>query len=284
MNTASSGAQDYSSTKNIVSRFYPIVEKTLPRTARNWARKQFFTPLPIKFRKKELEFLKTSKASFLPFNDKQIAVYEWGKGKTIVLQHGWAGKGVQFIEIIKELTKNGYHVVAIDAPSHGHSTGKWTSAFEFIELINFLTHHFVSIHAFVGHSMGGLVLLNVLALGERLNKVIIINTPTKSESVMNAFLGVIGGSSKTGEFIRSFVLDKYDVPFNSLFTPKILPEQSEKVLVIHDRKDRQVGFDTIEVTKELLPNARFYFTEGLGHTRILYDKGVAAKIVSEVSL
>ena len=279
MKTASSGAKDYSSSKNIANQIYPLVEKTLPRTAHNWARKQFFTPLKIKFRKKEVDFLKTAKLSFLPFKDEKIAIYEWGEGRTIILQHGWAGKGVQFIEFIKTLVEQKFHVVAIDSPAHGNSTGKMTSAFEFAEVIKLVNKKYPNNYAHIGHSMGGLVLLNVLASDNYLNKVIIINTPTKSESVMNAFLGIIGGSAKTAQFIFDFVFKNFQVHFDDLFTPKITPEASKKILVIHDKKDKQVGVDTIEVTKKLLPHAQFYFTEGLGHTRILYDKKVIETIV-----
>lgn len=280
MNNASSGVKDYSSTKNIVSRIFPLVEKALPRTAHNWARKQFFTPLKIKFRQKELDFLKSAKTSSLSFNNKKVTLYEWGQGKTIVLQHGWAGKGVQFIELIKVLIEQNFHVVAIDAPAHGNSSGKTTSAFEFAEVIRLVNQKFPAIYAHIGHSMGGLVLLNVLATDDKLNKVIVINTPTKSEAVMNSFLAIIGGSSATGQFIFDYVFKTYQVRFDDLFQPKISTQSSKKVLVIHDKKDRQVSFDTIKITKKLLPQAQYYFTEGLGHTRILYDKNVADTVLS----
>jgi predicted alpha/beta-fold hydrolase len=279
---SSSGAKDYSNKKNIVNRIYPIVEKTLPRTAWNWACKQFFTPIKIDFTKKELDFLTTSSASFLDINDKKIAIYEWGKGRTVILQHGWGGKGVQFVEMIKALVTTGFHVVVLDAPAHGNSTGKWTSAFEFMEVIEVLNRKYSTVHSYIGHSMGGLVLLNVLAAGIKLNQVIIINTPTKSDSVMNAFLGIIGGSQETAKYLRSYIERKYNRSFDSLFSPLIPPEYTKDIMVIHDKKDRQVTFDTIAKTKELLPNASFYFTEGLGHTRILYAKDVVEVVVDTV--
>ena len=118
--------------------------------------KQFFTPLKIKFRKEEVAFLKTSKSSFFDFSTHKIALYEWGEGPTVIMQHGWSWKAVQFIKMIETLSSNGLHVVAFDAPSHGNSTGEMTSAFEFIELIKILDKMFGSVDTYIGHSMGWL--------------------------------------------------------------------------------------------------------------------------------
>lgn len=283
MTAASSGAKDYSSANTLVSKVYSVMERTLPRTARNWARKQFFTPLKIKFRKSELEFLETATKSMFPFEDKKIAVYEWGKGPTVLMQHGWAGKGIQFIEFVKKLVEAGYHVVVSDAPAHGNSSGSWTSAFEIVGLIKALKSKYGEIHSFIGHSMGGLVLMNVMAEGVKLNRVVIISTPTKGKAVMDAFLRIIGGSIQTGEFIKDFIRKKYGREFESLFVPNIDPEWTRDMLVIHDKKDRQVSMENIEVTKQLLPFAEYHFTEGLGHTRILYDKDVVDLVLSKLS-
>ena len=282
MNSGSSGAKDSSSAQHVVSNIYPIVEATMPRTARNWAYKQFFTPLKIKFRKEEVAFLKTSKSSFFDFNTHKIALYEWGEGPTVIMQHGWSGKGVQFIKMIEALSSNGFHVVAFDAPSHGNSTGEMTSAFEFIEVIKVLDKMFGPVHTYIGHSMGGLVLLNVLASGVQLKNIILLNAPSKSTPVMDSFLGILGGSQKTGQFIRDYVQRKYRRIFDSLFSPRIEANLTKKILVIHDKKDRQVTFDNIEKTKKLLPQAAFHFIEGLGHTRILYDKNVVDVVLKNV--
>ncbi len=265
--------------KNIISRIYPLFEKTLTRTAVNWARKQFFIPRKIKFTKDELSFLKTAKTSSLSLREKKVVFHEWGEGKTILLQHGWAGKGIQFIELIKLLVVNNYHVIAIDAPAHGHSTGTSTSAFEFIEVIRLLEVKFQDIACYIGHSLGGVALLNVLAESDTSKNLVLLNTPTKSDLVMDTFLRVIGGTEKTSDFLKKYVQKKYSRSFDEMFTPKIAPQFTKNILVIHDKKDRQVAFDTIEVTKQLLPHAQFYFTEGLGHTRVLYKKEVGEVVL-----
>lgn len=278
---ASSGPKDYSSF-GWVSKVYPVFEKNLPRTAHNWARKKFFIPLKFRFSKREKAFLATAERRQLKLNDKQITYYSWGKGPTVIMIHGWAGKAAQFELIAQTFVKNGYNVIAADGPAHGNSTGKESSAFEFIDLIKSLRVLYPDTKAFIGHSMGGLVLMNILSENIDLKKTIIINSPTEGSYVMNSFLKVLGGSQKTAEFIIKYVKEKLGHDYNELFQPRVSDELSKTALVIHDKKDKQVGIETIEFTKQILPKATFEYTEGFGHVRILFQQEVADKCVEWV--
>src|SRR5712691_2373566 len=66
---------------------------------------------------------------------KRIAVYDWGKGPTVMLVHGWSGRGAQLGEFVEPLSGAGYRVVAFDAPAHGHSDGRDTTILEISEVI-----------------------------------------------------------------------------------------------------------------------------------------------------
>ncbi len=275
----SSGPKDYSSL-GWISKVYPIFEKNLPHTAHNWARKRFFSPLRFRFSRREIAFLATSQKNYCTLNDKKIIYYSWGAGPTVIMIHGWAGKAAQFELIIKTFVKNGFQVIAPDGPAHGNSSGKESSAFEFVALIKLLRSKYPDTIGYIGHSLGGVVLMNLLSERIDLKKTVIINSPTKGAYVMNSFLNILGASSKTATFIKSYIKEKLDRDFDQLFQPRVTNELSKQALVIHDKKDKQVGVETIEFTKQILPDATYEFTEGFGHVRILFQQEVANKCLN----
>ena len=63
------------------------------------------------------------------FDGTSIATYRWhGKGKTILLSHGWESNASRWSYILDELITQGYDVIALDGPAHGRSGGKLFNA------------------------------------------------------------------------------------------------------------------------------------------------------------
>jgi len=59
-----------------------------------------------------------------------IATYKWGESdKTVLLLHGWSGRGPQMGAFVEPLLARGYQPVAFDAPGHGRTPGKHSSIF-----------------------------------------------------------------------------------------------------------------------------------------------------------
>jgi pimeloyl-ACP methyl ester carboxylesterase len=54
-------------------------------------------------------------------------------------------------------------------------------------------------------------------------------------------------------------------------------------LVVHDRNDREVGFDQGQAIAEAWPRARLLATEGLGHRRLLRDPAVIGAVTAFVT-
>src|ERR687889_951115 len=47
----------------------------------------------------------------------------WGAGPTVLLVHGWEGRGAQLGAFVDPLVAAGFRVVALDNPAHGESNG-----------------------------------------------------------------------------------------------------------------------------------------------------------------
>nr|MBA3542137.1 hypothetical protein [Deltaproteobacteria bacterium] len=52
-----------------------------------------------------------------------VAAWRWGHGPTVLLVHGWEGRGSQLGSFVEPLVAAGLSVVAFDAPAHGDSAG-----------------------------------------------------------------------------------------------------------------------------------------------------------------
>src|SRR3954471_12912224 len=50
-----------------------------------------------------------------------VAAWKWGQGPTVLLVHGWEGRGSQLGSFVEPLVAAGLSVVAFDAPGHGDS-------------------------------------------------------------------------------------------------------------------------------------------------------------------
>ena len=65
--------------------------------------------------------------------------YYWeGNNKTILLAHGWESNSFRWKNLITELQRYGYSIVALDAPAHGDSGSKMFNAILYSEFINML--------------------------------------------------------------------------------------------------------------------------------------------------
>ena len=69
------------------------------------------------------------------------------------------------------------------------------------------------------------------------------------------------------------------LPFAELDVPTDAARIKAPILVIHDRNDAVVSITDAEAIVDAAPRGRLVVTEGLGHRRILRDRGVAEEIV-----
>lgn len=88
-----------------------------------------------------------------------------GKGKTLVVIHGWGDSSKSFIKIQEELSKS-FEVIVLDLPGFGNSSAPdvgW-GLDQFSEFIaNFIEKLDINVYAFIGHSNGGAILINGIA-------------------------------------------------------------------------------------------------------------------------
>lgn len=267
----------------LIPTIFPWLEKLTPGIANSFFAYLFFKPIGYPTPEKELKSETFAEKFILPVNGMKIQCYQWGNApKTILLVHGWAGRATQFRRFIKPLLSQGYQVIGFDGPAHGKSSGKSTHINEFLTVIQALENRFKKLDAIIAHSFGGVASLYAIAEGLSVKTLVNIASPTIADEIINTSLRTIGGSAKTGQTFKEFILRKYGKPFeeySALAFIKHVPSDFN-LFLIHDEDDREVEIKQPDALINIYPQGKIYKTSGLGHTRILRDNEVIRQAVT----
>lgn len=248
----------------------------------SYAAKLFTTPIKHKIPKREfeMEHKSTQQLLYVPAINKSVVTYEYGKSnRKILLVHGWSGRGTQLFKIADELVNLGYSTVSFDAPAHGKSKGKTTIMSEFIHAILEIDKQYGPFEIAIGHSLGGMSVLNAIKDDLKVNKAIIIGSGDIVQDILDEFISKLGLKQEISERLRDFFENKYQVKMDDFSAYKAAQKIKIPVLVIHDYNDPEVPVKAgIHINKQL-ENGTLYLTEGLGHRKILGNQNVIKKTI-----
>ncbi len=263
-----------------------ILEKISPSLTTKYVRFLFSTPMDHKPRPNEFPLLDKAEISYIavPEIGKKIAVYKWGDGpKKALIAHGWSSRPTQLHKFIEQLMERGYTVYGFDGPAHGKSSGKRTMMPEFVKSIEKIVEVYGPFDIAIGHSMGGISLLNVQANKHSFKKMVIIGAPDSIRNIFHRFIELMElkpditqrlinifeevTGKKMEEFHGSNLAKKIDIP----------------VLIVHDENDNEVPLKDAVNNVKNLSKGQIYATKGLGHSRILKDDEVVKNVMHFLS-
>jgi pimeloyl-ACP methyl ester carboxylesterase len=210
----------------------------------------------------------------------KVAAWRWGFGPTVLLVHGWEGRGSQLGAFVGPLVEAGMSVVAFDAPGHGDSPGSQLYLTDHADVVADVAAHVGPLHAIVAHSFGAAAVL--LAHGR--------HGLAAERNVMIAPNALIDDS--VARFARTVALDDRDratfedhlasssgLALDALGLEHLVGERSAALLVVHDRADREVPFEHGVRLADTWADATLVAVEDLGHRRILRDADVIGRTV-----
>lgn len=253
-----------------------------PKLVTKFAAKLFTSPIKHKVPKREFEMDRKSVKNkiYIPEINKSIITYEYGKSEhKILLVHGWSGRGTQLFKIADELIQNGYSVISFDAPAHGKSEGKTTIMSEFIASILEIEKQFGPFKIAIGHSLGGMSVLNAIKDGLKVEKAIIIGSGDIVQDILEEFISKLGLKRGISDRLLDRFENKYKVKIDDFSAYKAAQKIQIPVLVIHDNDDPEVPVTAgINIHKNL-QNGSLFLTDGLGHRKILGNQNVIKKVI-----
>lgn len=259
-----------------------LLYRISPFLAEKFARKLFITPIKHKIPKREflMESESTQTKLLVPTINKEIVVYAYGNSnKKILLVHGWSGRGTQLVKIADAFLENGYSTLSFDAPAHGKSGTKTTLMLEFIESILEVEKAHGPFEFAVGHSLGGMSILNAIKKGLQVEKAVVIGSGNSVINIVNTFVEKIGLPNKVAVLMRKSFEKKYQFDMESFSAYEAAKEVRIPVLVIHDNNDEDIPVSEAHHLAENLSDKEVLITNNLGHRKILGDSNVIAKIV-----
>jgi hypothetical protein len=224
-----------------------------------------------------------------PFEGINLHGYCWGKGKTIVLVHGWGSRASHLAHLGRMLAKLEMRVIVYDAPAHFSSNeyaGKSTSnMFEYCRALSAIAKKEESLYALIGHSFGAFCA--ALTISGRLaftndkisaEKLIMISSPPTLTDVLKSFCknNVLEFSDfqelkNNLEKSFSFSVDDYDIK-------SALQSVGAKTLLIHDSDDEEFPIADIYSIQKAVPHLQLFTTQGYGHQKILMNRAMIARI------
>ncbi len=246
-----------------------------------FAKKIFTTPIKYKIPKREFEMDKNSiqKLVYIPEISKKIMVYKYGNGiKKALLVHGWSGRGTQLVKIADQLTQMGYTTISFDAPAHGKSPGNETLMIEFIASILELEKEYGKFDIAIGHSLGGMSVLNSIKKGLKIEKAIIIGSGDSINDILLDFVKKLNLEPKIADLMRLSFETTFKESMENYSGSNAAKDVNVPILVIHDKDDHDVPYTASENIHKTLKNSELLLTKSLGHRKILGNENVILKI------
>ena len=247
-----------------------------------YAAKLFTTPIKHRIPKRELEMDSKSNQSLIPIPsiNKSIMVYEYGKSdKKVLLVHGWSGRGTQLFKIADALLKEGYATVSFDAPAHGKSPGNSSIMLEFIASVFELEKRYGPFEVAIGHSLGGMAVLNASKSGFKTNKIVVIGSGDIVQDIMDDFIKKLELKPQISLKLRDYFETKYKEALGNYSSFKAAEAIEKPILVVHDENDYEVPVKAGINIHQHVKNGELMITKGLGHRKILGDANVIHKII-----
>ncbi len=270
-----------------VPRILILIGKILQFLSIKWTTlylsKLFTTPIKHKIPKRELQMDRNSIQTkiYVPEIKKDIVVYQLGTGeKKILLAHGWSGRGTQLVKFADALVARGYSTVSFDAPAHGKSPGNTTVMTDFIASIAELDRKLGPFDAAVGHSLGGMSLLNAVKLGLKINRLVTIGSGDKVKDILTDFVSKLELKQEFSIYLQQHFEKKYNTEMESYSAYLAAKSVTSPVLVIHDEEDNEVPVWASRNIFANLKNGELLITNNLGHRKILGNQEVIEKTIN----
>jgi pimeloyl-ACP methyl ester carboxylesterase len=202
-------------------------------------------------------------------------------GKKILILHGFSSYSYKFEKYVSLFKKQGFEVVAFDAPAHGLSEGKLINALLYKEAILNIEAGFGPFYGFMGHSLGGLA--GSLALKELPNqsqrRLVLVAPAIRTDSAIQHFYNLLSADQKFKFAFEQMIKEMTHETIENISVSHAIKNINASILWVHDKDDKICLFeDVLPIMNEKPSNIQFVITEGLGHSRIYKEAAISNTI------
>lgn len=259
-----------------VHTFFNLLWNHTPSLSKGIIKRMFFTPTTYKCTPVERKYLDNAERFEISIHDKTVKCWKWGSGPSILLAHGWNGRGIQLYHFIDALIQRGYSAIAYDAPGHGESQGRTSSYFEFTDtirtLLNSSNGH--KIRGIIAHSLGGSAVINSIEKENLPLEAVLIAPALRLKEVLYGFFDYVGVPSGLYEILIKEYEDQFCYNMHRDNPSNLLREIDSKILIVHDKNDPTIPYGHSKEISDRFANIELHTTERLGHKKVLADTSV----------
>ncbi|AXT19263.1 alpha/beta fold hydrolase [Flavobacteriaceae bacterium AU392] len=228
----------------------------------------FATPRKGKLTEKHLGFLNTAERKTLSYEKFKIATYKWeGHKDTVLLVHGWESNAARWKKKIKALLKEGYRVIALDAPAHGDSGSQTFNAILYAEFINVVATKFQP-KIIIGHSVGAMATTFFMHKFQfnAVEKLVLLGSPSDFKDVFKRYVIMMGYNKAIEEQLDTIIYNRFGEYPSYFSVANFVKNISQKGLLIHDTQDKIIPYsDALRIHKNY-DDSEFVSTTGFGHS------------------
>lgn len=288
----SSPVAESSSKKSTNGRLIPtligVASVVAPELTARWAQRVFLTPGRKPAKTAELAVLNTGHRFRVPFAGGRLAAWSWGEGPTVFLVHGWGTSAARMTPLVEPLLRNGFSVVAFDAPGHGQSDGTTSSVIQIAAALRAVAEWTAAgdagSHAgAIGHSIGGAAIALAMKQGPRFRRVVFIGSPSSLEPSSQEEAARLGLTPKVAARMQERIETQFGMKWKEIAVERFLPDTEVPLLLIHDVGDLAIPVEESARIAKVWPGAERILTEGLGHNRILQDPEVLSRAAAFIA-
>lgn len=270
-------------------KIFKMMSSTLgavePRLASRLAERIFITPIPTRRPAREAAWAEGAETITLQSGCGPIPVWVWGEGpETVLLVHGWSGRGLQLGALVRPLVERGYRVVAHDGPGHGEARGRTSSMPALAAALGAVARRFGPLEAVIAHSLGCTATVYALAREQLLAaRFVMISPASRLHAIRERFGEMTGFPPPVIDRMQKRLEERLGFDWDSAEPLSIAPTLEAPLLVIHDLADRFIPHKEGVDLASAWPRGRLLTTSGLGHHRILRAPEVIESTVAFVS-
>lgn len=274
--------------KNMIGRLFLIrmvargLSSILPVAAYRVAARLFATPHRPPVPPREDRWAEGSRRFEVRTALGTVVARSWGDGpETVLLVHGWAGRGLQLGAFVEPLVANGFRVVAYDAPAHGASAGRRSSLIELAATANTVARELGPLAGVIAHSLGAAAVLRAVTRHElRAPRLALLAPATDFDGAAARFAELTGFTPAVIEGMWRLFERRLGFARSELALAALVAGAEVPMLIVHDLDDRDVPWEEGRALAKAAANARFVGTRGLGHRQLLRSPQVVERVCS----
>ncbi|MGB5822116.1 MAG: alpha/beta hydrolase [Saonia sp.] len=263
-----------------IGTYYNSMSFISPERTAEKAFRLFCTPRKGKVLPEQKSFLENAKDDILELNNIMIQTYRWqGEGPSLLLMHGWESNTSRWRNFIPKLQKEGYNIIAMDAPAHGNSSGEVLNVPLYAECAQKVIETYNPTYI-IGHSVGGMTMIynQYKYPNTSIEKMVALGAPSELSDFMRQYRNILGLNQKMMQNLEDYLMKTFNFKSADFSTSQFVKSISKKGLLIHDELDTIAPIWSSEQVHANWKNSVFIKTKGLGHS--LHQDKVRNQIIS----